>query len=249
MKGKSQSYLYYYVRYSNFSKVERPVKIIFSFDNNNNILGFSVETLPPEAPTEYLNYQTKTRLQLPFKGEWFVSWGGRSINHNQHVVSTDQRFAYDFLIRNEGFTYSNDGKRNEDYFCYNKKIIAPGSGVMVEVLNHIDENRPGQRASPSTSGNYVVIDHENGEFSILSHFKKCSIAVKPGDKINIGQFLGLSGNSGDSSEPHLHYHLQNTPVLFEGEGLPAQFQFYSADGEPVRKGEPLWGQKVRNINE
>lgn len=60
-----------------------------------------------------------------------------------------------------------------------------------------------------------------------------------------GQTLGLCGNSGNSSEPHLHYHLQNTGIFFDGDGLPAQFLNYVADGKAVERGEPRKGQQVR----
>ena len=57
------------------------------------------------------------------------------------------------------------------------------------------------------------------EFAVLAHFKPYSIRVKPGDKVRRGQFLGLCGNSGNSSEPHLHFHLQNSATLQDGIGF------------------------------
>jgi murein DD-endopeptidase MepM/ murein hydrolase activator NlpD len=240
----SDSFRYYYIRYSRFTKTGRPVKTLFSFDIRNHIYQFSVEGLPVEAPSEYREYRTETELRLPFKGEWFVAAGGRDIIDNQHAVSIDQRFAYDFVIKIDGMTYRNRGSRNEDYFCFGKEILAPGSGIVVKVVNHIRENKPGEM--PENAGNYLVIDHRNGEFSILAHFKYRSISVNEGDEVETGQFLGLCGNSGHSSEAHLHYHLQNTPVLFHGEGLPAQFRSYMADGKEIARGEPFWGQTVTN---
>jgi murein DD-endopeptidase MepM/ murein hydrolase activator NlpD len=62
-------------------------------------------------------------------------------------------------------------------------------------------------------GNYVIIDHGNGEYSFLAHLKKGSMVVAVGDSLKSGQFIGLCGNSGNSSEPHLHYHLQNKPIF------------------------------------
>ncbi|MFC2083713.1 M23 family metallopeptidase [Bacteroidota bacterium] len=244
VKGKSDKFFYYYVRYSKFDKINQPVKTIFSFDNNDNIFVFSVEALPEEAQSKYHYYETKTKLSLPFKGEWHVSQGGRNINHNQHAVAVDQRFAYDFLIKRDKFTYENDGSKNEDYFCFNKEILAPGTGIIVKILNDIDDSLPGEM--PEIPGNYVIINHGNNEYSVLAHFKKGSIVVKPGDEVKIGQLLSYCGNSGHSSQAHLHYHLQNSPVIFEGEGLPAKFQSYNADGEFIERGEPFWDQEVKN---
>jgi hypothetical protein len=237
--------MYEYIRYSKFSKVDRPVKTNFGFDRKNNIYTFTVQTIPEEAPTTFAKYQTKTILRLPFEGDWYVAAGGRTLNLNHHTVASDQRFAYDFLIKKEGVSFRNRGSKNEDYYCYSKRILAPGDGIVIDVINDIRENRLGEM--PNSSGNRVIIDHLNGEYSILAHFKYGSIVVKVGNHIKSGQYLGLCGNSGRSSEPHLHYHLQNTPTMFQGEGLPALFLHYRADGKAIERGEPVWKQTVSHI--
>jgi murein DD-endopeptidase MepM/ murein hydrolase activator NlpD len=236
--------VYGYSRYSEYSKTDRPVQTVFGFDTNDNIYRFEIKSLPNEASTKYLDYQTKTELRLPFEGEWCVVAGGRSINYNHHTVASDQRFAYDFLIKKDGYSYHKFGLQNEDYYCYNKKVLAPGKGIIVDIVNNIKENKLGEM--PKISGNRLIIDHENGEYSILSHFKYNSIVVKLGDTVTVGQFLGLCGNSGHSSEPHIHYHLQNSAEMFNGEGLPAQFISYISDSVYMKIGEPFWNQKIQN---
>jgi hypothetical protein len=166
------------------------------------------------------------------------------IIQNHHTVAVDQRFAFDFLIKKERCTFTNNGTRNEDFFCFGEKVLAPGSGKIVEVRNDVIDNKAGEM--PENPGNLVIIDHGNGEYSVLAHFKRGSVAVKPGDRVKSGQFLGLCGNSGHSSEPHIHYHLQNAPFMFSGEGLPAQFISYMADGKTIDRGEPVWGQRIQN---
>jgi murein DD-endopeptidase MepM/ murein hydrolase activator NlpD len=94
-------------------------------------------------------------------------------------------------------------------------------------------------------GNHVVLEHGDGEFSVLAHLRHGSVAVEAGDRVRRGQRLGACGNSGRSSEPHLHYHLQDGPVPGRAAGLPAIFRGYLADGEPVGRGEPIRGQTVR----
>ena len=88
------------------------------------------------------------------------------------------------------------------------------------------------------AGNHVVIDHGNGERALYAHLVPGSIPVRVGTTVKRGQALGKCGNSGHSSEPHLHWHLQTA----EGEGLPPRFVDYVADGKPVAKGEPVQGQ-------
>ena len=93
-------------------------------------------------------------------------------------------------------------------------------------------------------GNHVIIDHGNSEYSFLAHFKQGSLSVQKGDTVTLGQIIGLCGNSGNSSEAHIHYHLQNTAVFGSGEGLPAQFTNYLQDGELVQRGELEQGQSI-----
>jgi hypothetical protein len=236
--------MYYgYRRQSKFSKTDRPVLTLFGFDDNKTIYRFEVITLPKEAPLKYDDYLIKTQIRLPFEGKWFVAAGGRSIMNNHHAISVDQRYAYDFLIKKNGTSFTNTGLRNEDYYCFNKKIFAPGSGIVVDLVNNIKENKVGDM--PPISGNRIIIDHKNGEYSVLAHFKEGSIVVNLGDTVISGQYLGLCGNSGHSSEPHLHYHMQNSPVMFEGEGLPIQFVSYYSNGIYINEGEPEYGEIIR----
>ena len=107
------------------------------------------------------------------------------------------------------------------------------------------DNIPGEMNPHKPLGNYVVIDHNNGEFSFLVHFKKNSILVAVGDTVTQGQTLGQCGNSGNTSEPHIHYHLQTTGEYGKGEGLPAQFINYNKNGTAVERGELEQGQLIR----
>jgi hypothetical protein len=238
-----------YTRKARFSKVPAPLIVQWTLDASGNVAGFFIRpdqsTPPKEAESKYLDYQTKTPLRLPFSGEWFVFWGGRTVGENYHAASRDQRFAYDIVIVKDGKSHTGDGSSNEQYFCFGQPLLAPGAGTVTVAVDGVADNKPGVMNREQVPGNHVVIDHGNGEFSFLAHFKKGTVAVKPGDKVKAGQALGLCGNSGNSSEPHLHYHLQNTGVFFEGDGLPAQFLDYVADGKAVERGEPRKGQQVR----
>jgi murein DD-endopeptidase MepM/ murein hydrolase activator NlpD len=90
-----------------------------------------------------------------------------------------------------------------------------------------------------------VIDHGNGEFSVLSHLQRDSVRVGVGDRVRAGDAIARCGNSGASTEPHVQYHLQDGPVIGTGLGLPAHFRGYTADGDAVERGEPRRGQFVR----
>jgi hypothetical protein len=210
------------------------------------IQGFFIISIPQEAASKYLDYKTKTDLILPFEDEWFVYWGGRTITENYHAAYSDQRFAYDFLQTIDRKTHTGSGDKNEDYYCFGKPVVSPGSGKIISLENEIEDNTPGIMNPENPLGNHVIIDHSNGEYSFIAHFKENSIKLNLGDSVIPGQEIGLCGNSGNSSEPHIHYHLQNTSIFGQGEGLPIQFQNYIANGEKIVSGEPVRGQLIKN---
>jgi len=196
-------------------KITQPIVVRWTLDSVGGIAGFFVRPSPvSEASSAFLDYKTKTALRLPFAGEWLVLWGGRTLAQNRHASSPDQRFAYDFGIK--------DG-------CLGRPVLAPGDGTVVDLVDSV--------ADSAALGNYVVIDHGNGEFSFLAHLQRGSVAVTRGQRVRPGDAVGRCGT-------HLHYHMQSTPSFMVGAGMPAQFQHYVADGAPVDRGEPTRGQTV-----
>lgn len=219
------------------------------------------------AETNYHDYQTKTNLTFPLNGESLIAAGGRAIDQNPaHIYVTDQRFAIDIVALapgsspppKEGFVkrllsgelkqlyQGNDFRKNANHYCFGRQVIAPGDGMVADTKNEVYDNVPGNRNTRDLPGNYVVIDHLNGEFSMLAHFRKDSVSVKRGDRVSAGDPLGQCGNSGHSNLPHLHYHLQNTPHWLDGEGLPAQFHNYYANGKFIQRGEPIQREIISN---
>ncbi|HEY0026151.1 MAG TPA: M23 family metallopeptidase [Longimicrobium sp.] len=199
----------------------------------------------PPAPSEHLEHRTRADLRLPFDGEFLVVWGGRTVEQNYHAAHANQRFAYDLLVMRGGSTHTGDGRRNEDYHCFGEPILAPAGGRVVLAVDGVADNVPGQTNAPEVAGNHVIVDHGTGEYSVLAHLRSGSVAVRAGDRVARGQRLGECGNSGNSSEPHLHYQLQDGPEMGPSAGLPPQFTDYLADGQPVARGEPVRGQAIR----
>jgi murein DD-endopeptidase MepM/ murein hydrolase activator NlpD len=73
------------------------------------------------------------------------------------------------------------------------------------------------------SGNYAIIKHAANEYSFYAHIKNGTLKVKKGDTIKQGQVIGKLGNSGNSTGPHLHFHLMDKPSILTGRGLPIHF--------------------------
>jgi murein DD-endopeptidase MepM/ murein hydrolase activator NlpD len=129
---------------------------------------------------------------------------------------------------------------------------------VISVVDGLDEVQPQVEMDPEhPAGNHVVIQVAENEYLFIAHMQPGSIQVKAGDHVTAGQVIGLTGNSGNTSEPHIHIHLQDTPELVvtddsgqitglsDAQGLPLTFSNYLANGEPAELGEPLGGQFVQ----
>jgi len=191
-------------------------------DNNDKVIGLLFLPHKPDIPVLEKN---ETKLSLPFKSKWLVVWGGDTKELNLHHDTPNQKFAFDFLgVDEQEKTRKGEDQVNEDYFAFGREVLAPADGNVTDVINGIRDNVPGSMNPYSALGNAVFIQHSENEVSVLAHLKLSSVTVKVGDKVRTGQKVGLCGNSGNSSEPHLHYHLQNTPIIQDGTGIKCYFQ-------------------------
>ncbi|MDB5098205.1 MAG: Peptidase [Cyanobacteria bacterium RYN_339] len=233
-----------YVFIQAFLNAPAGLQFSWTFDPAGRASGLLVGQPKPPVANPYETYQLKTSLRLPFTGRWTVFWGGRTVEENYHAAYRDQRYALDLEIMQDGATHAGDGKRNEQYYCFHQPIVAPAAAQVVEALDGLPDNPPGVMDPKNAAGNHVLLDFGNGEYALLAHLSKGSVRVKAGQAVQAGDRLGLCGNSGNTSEPHLHFHVQDGPKLFAGDGRPAQFLGYKRDGVAVERGEPSAGQVI-----
>jgi hypothetical protein len=203
----------------------------------------------PHKPPVPVPERNQTKLSLPFRGGWLVVWGGDTKELNQHHDVPNQKFAFDFLgVDEQGKTRKGEGHTNEDHFAFGRAILASADGAVTDVISGVRDNVPGSMNPYSALGNAVFIQHRENEVSVLAHLKLGSIKVKVGDKVKAGQLIGLCGNSGNSSEPHLHYHLQNTPVIQDATGIKCYLRkvILLQDGKTQNKAEysPVKGEII-----
>ncbi|MCS6846111.1 MAG: M23 family metallopeptidase [Anaerolineae bacterium] len=179
---------------------------------------------PPDT-----TYAQKTRYTLPVRGEWFVYNGGVTpeTSHSWDVVA--QRYAYDFVITDASLMrHRGDGNVLEDYFCYGSEVLSPADGEVISVRDGIrDAPRPGSGwldfLALDFRGNHVVIKHAEGEYSFLAHLIPGSICMRKGDRVQRGAVIGRCGNSSHSTEPHLHFHVQDHANVWITAGVPVKF--------------------------
>ncbi|MET3937737.1 hypothetical protein ABIC22_000549 [Paenibacillus sp. PvP094] len=187
------------------------------FAEDHQIDGLLIQPLETYEETD--KAFTKTEFQFPMKGEWFVFWGGNDVMSNYHYAHESQRYAVDIIRTKEDSSYQGEAAVNENYYAFGEPLYAAADGTVVEVKNDIPDNTPGVMNAEEPAGNVVVIDHGNGEYSVTAHLKEGSAAVKTGDKVKQGDLIGQLGNSGNSSEAHLHFQVSDGPDLFTSRSI------------------------------
>lgn len=138
-----------------------------------------------------------------------------------------QRFAIDYVrVDTAGRTVSGDRASNANFYAENADALAVADGIVVATKDSIPENIPGptSRAVPITletvGGNLVILDIGGGRYAFYAHLRPGSLRVRVGDRVRRGQVIGLVGNSGNSTEPHLHFHLADANAPLGAEGIP-----------------------------
>jgi murein DD-endopeptidase MepM/ murein hydrolase activator NlpD len=229
-----------------YSWGSKTLAITLVFDARGRIAGGLIQERKSLPPDPHAGYRQHTRLRLPFDGTWWVFWGGATERQNYHVIAPDQRHAWDILVWRNGGTHRRDGKHLTDYWAFGRRILAPAPARVIEAVDGLPDNVPGHMDPQHAAGNHVVLDLGHGEYALIAHLRHGSVAVKVGDRVRTGQLLGRCGNSGNTSEPHVHFHVQDSPTLFRAKGVPVEFSDYLADGRRVDHGIPLQGQFVRD---
>lgn len=219
-----------------------------SLDSSGEINGLFVK--PYIEETFPIVNRNTTTLILPFNEEWTVFWGGDTREQNYHIDYPAQKGAFDLVITDKnGKSFKGSGGENTDYYAFGKEIIAPCEGEVVLAVDGIKDNNPGEINPAYVPGNTVILKTSNNEFLFFAHFMKNSIAVKEGDQIKQGELLGLCGNSGNSSEPHLHFHLQNIEDFNKATGGKTYFDEIVVDGEIKKDYSPVKGERIKNTNQ
>ncbi len=213
-------------------------------------------SIPQEAPEFNTTvtvtpqvYLAKTALSLPVKGKLLIHDGHDFYAHHrrlntEHPVAKEigftrnfMRYSLDINPSSDGFdAFKGSGAKNEDWYAWGQPVLATGDGTVVAAVGTDRDNiRGGQsffnggdvkNAPMSFYGNHIVIDHGNGEFSMLAHLQQGSLLVKKGDKVARGQPVARIGSSGSANNPHLHFELRDG-ADFKADGLPAIFRGFT----------------------
>jgi len=229
----------------------RELRYVLAFaDTAGNVADSVITTVPLR------DYVTRTDLILPLGGRVLVFDGHDFYAHHRrwnlaHPVvgklfhHNSGRYAYDLsIVDSAGRMYRGDGGRNEDWYSWNAPVLAPGAGTVVAAESAEQDWEVGRTSLPDSVvlarpvalyGNYVVLDHGNGEFSLLAHMRSGSVTVRKGDRVRQGQPVGRVGFSGSVYTIHTHYQLQRG-AEYDAEGLPSTFSRLIRVGSASRQG-------------
>ena len=187
----------------------------------------------------------KNTYIFPLRGVSYAGWGASF--HTGHRWAIPEEFALDIAkLGGDGLSHKGDGTRFEDYYAYGTRVLAACDGTVIEAANDQPEDptamqRPDEsqeayfarlqkeqagrlaKGITAVTGNYVMIDHGKSEYSFYAHLQPGSVRVHKGDRVKTGDVIGELGSSGNSTEPHLHFHVcdSNDPLM--SAGIPVNF--------------------------
>jgi len=183
------------------------------------------------------------RVGAPLRGNGLVDVNGccRPGGHTTALLASEegelflaQRYAIDFLQQEELSSFRGDPSDNASYFIFGDDVLAAAGGRIVAVGDGAAENVPNQELPPfdndTAAGNHVVQALGDGRFALYAHLQPGSLRVRVGERVRRGQVLGLVGNTGNSTEPHLHFQVTDGPSPLLSNGLPYVFDRFHLEG-------------------
>jgi hypothetical protein len=169
-------------------------------------------------------------LEFPLSSGWYyVGQGGNSVAINYHNAYESQKYALDIVELNAMGSRARGFAPQElaDYRIFGDTIRSPCDGRVLKAVNNFADQIPPASDRKNVAGNHVVLECDGIEI-LLAHMQKGSVSVAAGESVQVGDSLGRVGNSGNTSEPHLHIHAvqANTGGVMKGKAVPLLF-----DGE------------------
>jgi hypothetical protein len=212
--------------------VEGAAADLLAFMGVESLISFCIGTLFTFVAVRALRgrnlRETSVDLHFPLRGGTFVvAQGGASSLLNAHFSNASQRYALDVLelntfgVRTRGL-YPAELNR---YAIFGADVLSPCDGIVAGVQDGFADLSPPDRDREHRAGNYVAIESDEATI-YLAHLRQGTICVQVGEQVVAGQKLGCVGNSGNTTEPHLHVHAEKGryPGKFSGSpGVPIRF--------------------------
>lgn len=177
----------------------------------------------------------------PLRGGRWVAAGGAAGPHRRAIQSVDghlrlsQRFAVDFagLLDADGRTHDGPADVNASYHNYGQSVLAVGDGTIVAAVDGLPEQVPNQNGDvplADAGGNEVILQLGAGKYVGYGHLEPGSLRVEVGQRVRRGDVIGVLGNSGNSTGPHLHLQVMTAASMLDADGLPFVIDGFRLDG-------------------
>lgn len=151
------------------------------------------------------------------------------------ALSIPGRFAIDFVrVDAQGQAAWGDTEIPSHWWSYGATAVAVADGVVASVTDgkpeaaRVSEN--GVASFTEAAGNHVALDIGHGRFAHYEHLRPGSIGVRVGQRVRRGMPIGQAGFSGQSTGPHLHFHVAAGPDPVYDDGLPFAFERFEELG-------------------
>jgi hypothetical protein len=167
------------------------------------VLAVAVAVVIIRVRTRGWDAEVSVPMEFPLRGRWYVLQGGPSVIVNHHFRVPEQRAALDLVRTGSWGTRRGRGRGNESYLAYGEPVCSPCDGTVVTARDIFPDQEPGTVTPQPPEGNAVVID-TGREHIRLAHLRPGSVRVARGQQVRAGELVGEVGNSGNTSEPHLH---------------------------------------------
>ena len=224
---------------------------VFAFSGERDTLRIHVHgkigdhSTEPTGSLPIKSQFAKNKYIFPLRGVWYVGYGASF--HTGHRWAVPEEFALDIAkVGESGLSHKGDGTRFEDYYAYGTDVLAAADGRVIKTANDQSEDPSAMQRPDETqeaysarlqkeqasrlakgltgiTGNYVMIDHGNNEYSLYAHLQPRSVRVHVGDPVKAGDVIGKLGSSGNSTEPHLHFHVCDKPDPLMCPAIPVDF--------------------------
>jgi hypothetical protein len=209
-----------------------------------------------DGPELVVDPRLPTVLAPPLRGGGWLNSNGCCFAMTPHRLSRlvvdgahwrkIETFAIDWIELRDGKPFEGNGTRNEQWFGYGQELLAVAAGTVVSVRDGVPDQTPntppvGITTPRDFSGNHVVLQIAPDVWAAYAHLVPGSVEVEVGDRVTVGQRLGLLGNTGNSSAPHLHFQLCDGPDILTSNSLPYVFSGYTLSGtiDPYQQGAAL----------
>ena len=183
------------------------------------------------------------RISTPFKGEWIVLQGGHSPLHNHHLSAYNQKYALDLVKLNNGMIFKEieGDSMTSGLWCWEAPLYSPVDGVVALIRDDMEDSESLNMVSErgDAIGNHVIIKMEDGHYVVFAHMRQGSVQVSEGQSVSIGDPIGETGNSGNTTISHLHLQVQTHKDLWDPDNRSVPFTF--GDGLVYRRNDRVVG--------